>query len=509
MSTISSIGVGKTYTTINLWDAAWATGGWIGELDNSGEMLVAGGATIGSHATSSTDNIVLRCATGKSFRDNASAATNALTYNASNGEALRAVNNYSAALTVQSQFVTLDGLQIQCNGVNTIGALFGTSIAIEVNNCILSAKVTIGGTDAISRTDKITARNSLFEYLTGGSVGQGLVQGVSEVKLYFCDVVVGTAVSTAVGRGIFSNYGNVTLENVALFGNITTLIQAGGSNTNTTCMTDKAAPPSGFTTVTYANQFVSNASPWDWRAVSTADLVGAGTADSTNGATDIIKTTRPQGGTWDIGAYEYPAASGITGSAAWTEAQDIWAGSGTVLVSGSAAWTEGPDIWAGTGTVVSLITGAAAWTEAPDVWAGSGAVLVSGSAAWTEGPDIWSGTGTITLPAITGAAAWTDLQDAWSAIGNNGNIDTHDPGLRKRRKKEEERRQKQFNDERLAGEARRARVADAFEPKFEEPEQVAEPVAAASEDFRARDEAIQRRWNNDIERDDEDILVLI
>jgi concanavalin A-like lectin/glucanase superfamily protein len=115
----------------------------------------------------------------------------------------------------------------------------------------------------------------------------------------------------------------------------------------------------------------------------------------------------------------------VSGSAAWTEAQDIWSGTGTLTSSGSAAWTEAQDAWSGTGTVSNGISGSSAWTEAQDIWAGTGTVLVSGSAAWVEIQDTWAGTGSITLPTISGSAAWTESPDSWNGTGTSGAIGGH------------------------------------------------------------------------------------
>jgi hypothetical protein len=112
------------------------------------------------------------------------------------------------------------------------------------------------------------------------------------------------------GYGVY-NYGDAsTWENAAFFGVFSVL---NGSNvTFTTCATDVASPPSGVTgSLTYANQFQNTTvAGGNYRIKSGADLVGAGTADSTHGASDIAGTTRPQGGNWDIGCWQSLVAAG-------------------------------------------------------------------------------------------------------------------------------------------------------------------------------------------------------
>jgi hypothetical protein len=63
---------------------------------------------------------------------------------------------------------------------------------------------------------------------------------------------------------------------------------------------------------TYANQFQNTtAASGDWRQKTGSDLRGAGTSDSTNGATDIAGTARPQSGNWDIGCWQLQAPGAI------------------------------------------------------------------------------------------------------------------------------------------------------------------------------------------------------
>lgn len=213
----------------------------------------------------------------------------------------------------------------------------------------------------------------------------------------------------------------------------------------------------------------------------------------------------------------------VSGTAAWTEAADTWAGVGTVLVSGAAAWTEAQDTWAGAGTVASGITGTAAWVEAQDTWAGAGAVLVSGAAAWIEQQDIWSGTGSVTLPAITGTAAWTEAPDRWSGQGTNGLLIDYDTG--KRKKRADKRRDKAIAEERAKNERRRQQMLDAFERTFEGkidlPEPVLQEMVKAAEKHEnipngpnfeailANLSNIEALWREYLDKDDEEVLLLL
>lgn len=110
------------------------------------------------------------------------------------------------------------------------------------------------------------------------------------------------------------------------------------------------------------------------------------------------------------------AASGVTGTAAWTEAADTCSASGTFTTTGTASWTEDADTCAASGWI--LVTGTAAWTEAADTCAASGvSAEFVGTSAWTEAADTCAASGTSTPPAVTGTAAWTEAADTSTATG--------------------------------------------------------------------------------------------
>lgn len=109
------------------------------------------------------------------------------------------------------------------------------------------------------------------------------------------------------------------------------------------------------------------------------------------------------------------AASGVTGSAAVTEAADTASASGAVQVSGSAAATEAADTSSASATVD--VSGSAAVTEAADTSAATGAVDISGSAAVTEAADTSAASGTVSGGAATGTADVTEADDSVAASG--------------------------------------------------------------------------------------------
>jgi hypothetical protein len=99
---------------------------------------------------------------------------------------------------------------------------------------------------------------------------------------------------------------------------------------------------------------------------------------------------------------EAPDVAAFNGTVAWTgtlattEAQDVAAFTGTVAWTGTLATTEAPDIAAFTGSAAWI--GTLATTEAADVAAFNGTVAWTATLAVTEATDI---------AAFTGSAAWT------------------------------------------------------------------------------------------------------
>lgn len=124
---------------------------------------------------------------------------------------------------------------------------------------------------------------------------------------------------------------------------------------------------------------------------------------------DIIGTTRPQGGNYDIGAFERISAGGsITGTLAQIEGAETLGASGSVLISGTLASIEAGDTMMGSGSV--LISGSLARAEGSDSLSGTGSVLISGTLARTEGADTLLAIGSLLNP-ITGTLVVTEGAD--------------------------------------------------------------------------------------------------
>lgn len=265
------------------------------------------GPTLSGITTDSTRYVRIAANTGKSFKDNASKLTNALTYNAANGIAIKATN---IGLLTTVPYTVFDGLQIYRTtttasaGEYALGVI-GANSGVFIKNCIIKSNATnripvavlAGG---ISNSLIISANGGI--YVMSGSV----VSSTTVIKT-----------GGAANNAVVSDYGPPTVKDLAAFGFSSIL---GGSDTSfnvasSNNATDLASGPTNWGTGslvsrTFANQFENIGSGTeDFRVKTGADLINAGTPDATytNGL-DIIGQTRSLT-TPTIGAWEY---AGVT-----------------------------------------------------------------------------------------------------------------------------------------------------------------------------------------------------
>lgn len=116
------------------------------------------------------------------------------------------------------------------------------------------------------------------------------------------------------------------------------------------------------------------------------------------------------------------AASGtttVTGSLAKTNANDTSAASGTTTVTGSLAKTNANDTVSASGAVGSDVTGTVSYTNANDTSAASGTTTVTGSASKANANDTSAASGATT---VTGSLAKINANDTLSATGAVGSV---------------------------------------------------------------------------------------
>ncbi|HEU4854390.1 MAG TPA: hypothetical protein VFS89_03780 [Nitrosospira sp.] len=107
----------------------------------------------------------------------------------------------------------------------------------------------------------------------------------------------------------------------------------------------------------------------------------------------------------------------VTGSLAVTNANDTVSATGSPVIVGSLATTNADDTLSASGAVGSAISGTLAVTNADDTVAASGTTTVTGALAYTNAGDTLAATGSTT---VTGTLAATNANDTLAASGTAG-----------------------------------------------------------------------------------------
>lgn len=324
------IGTGGDYTTIASWFAACpadlvsTTQTWRGLLKNETFTLTTA-ITFSGITTSSTYYIELTTDTGASFADNANVQTNALRYNASNGAAIACSTNYVVPITnTASLHLRLTKLQIRLSGASASRVVEAYNNTI-IDRCLFECQVPSSRSVVLLYGSGSRASNSVLISRSNSSPGPAASIGDGS-SLYNCTLVATAATGSVALTG---SYGSPTVRNCVSFG-FTAIKSGGNTPTYTTCATEIASPPSGWTgSLTAANQVESlTDGTHDLRAKSGGSIIDAGTTDSTYAATDIAGTSRPSGASYDIGAWEFVSSGGSANGSAF--------GSGRALNGGRA-----------------------------------------------------------------------------------------------------------------------------------------------------------------------------
>lgn len=311
----NSVGPGKTYTTAQSWEDAKPSSLtavdqiWRGEAYAGAELS---GFVVSGSTTDATRYCQLVAAAGESIADHASKLTNALRYDASKGAALRSTTAWGSAITISENYFRLERMQVQHDNSNG-NAITGAGTNVTIDQCIVEAK---GGKAADLNTGAVL-KNSLLISRKGGT---DCIVALWNSTVANC-IFAAPSDITPPTYGIRRNYWSAfTAVNLGIFG-AASLATSTTGGTFTNCATDRSSPPSGFTTVAYDTSTGSGFEnttngTHDYRIKSTSALKDAGTATGAP-STDIVGTTRPQGGSYDIGVWEY-AAAGSTARTATT-----------------------------------------------------------------------------------------------------------------------------------------------------------------------------------------------
>lgn len=363
---VKTIGTGGDYTTLQAWEDACPASLvgvdqiWQGQCKNQEFTSTTTLLTVSGTTVDATRYVELTTQAGASFIDNASAATNALRYNAANGAAIRITAGYAAAINVSQNYTRINKLQIASSysGAGAAAAVqvgIGGSTNSDVNQCIMES-YSLGIAGTFASADINTIRNSLIvQKNTSASVSISKLW--NGTKAYNCTFVsLGVTLTT----GVNHQYVTSIMTNCYV-GNATA--PSNGTITKTNCFASGTG--TGYTVAPFSTATFQNITDTthDFRLKAGSGLLNVGVDDATNAATDILGTARAAS-SYDVGAYEL-ASSGVTMTMSWTEGSETVAIGANVAISGvtvAASWTEGSEVVAvvgnassGTGTITTPV----------------------------------------------------------------------------------------------------------------------------------------------------------
>jgi hypothetical protein len=323
-----------TYSTLSAWVAgipATLTQPIVGQLWNNSAITTAAGTaylTLSGHTTSGTNTITLTCAPGESFRDKLVLQGTALNASQSNGVLFQLPASAGGInyFDITDANVIFNGLQFQdpdstsnCTIINTNSGASG----FKLRNCIIDGYAQTGGAYIVAIGDAATLANCLIidrEAANANNIPIVFTAGTSVMAN--CTLVAINSQSTACATtNTNTGVASLTITNTIATGYNGFSIAAGVSGgttvnhsatSSTTVGTNSTNGTGNLFSKTAASQFVSSTT--DFRLIGTgASAYDAGATDTTDipTADDIAGTARPQSSSWDIGAWEFKAATSV------------------------------------------------------------------------------------------------------------------------------------------------------------------------------------------------------
>jgi hypothetical protein len=336
---VNTIGTGGDFSTPQLWEdslPAVLTEPMTGQLLNQEFTSAVNVLDFSAHTTSVANFILLECAAGASFMDNAAVRSNTLRYNASNGAGMRATGSgRTIRISGTCDHITFQGLQLANTGNAYQNQVFSqggaaASSSLLIKDCILEE--TIGATPVMKfdgSSSGVRIINCLIIQRSGSSHGIEWNAG-GTLEILGCTIVAPSN-NTSTGIGINKTYNIATAVNTAVFGFATDAAGLNnGTDNNATSFSDAA---SGFPdpatdhnvySVTYDNALFVQTSDaggnQDFRLLANTLLQDAGLFDS-DSSEDI--SGFPRSDPPDIGAWEAGTTGGASGNFGYLRKNDI------------------------------------------------------------------------------------------------------------------------------------------------------------------------------------------
>lgn len=382
MATIVEKTIGTTgdYATIDAWFAACpadlvaADQVWRGLLQNQ-EFVIGASLVFTGKTVDSTRYVELTTQAGASFLDHANKATNALRYNAANGAAIRLTAASTIALLIQQRYTRISKIQIQAPNIASASSAISVSgtngLYADIDKCIIEGGTTTSSNGVVLLNTSVIRNCAIIQ--NGTAAASPIINLILASTAINCTMV---SISTTLTAGIKCTYAASTVKNIYV-GNVSANV-TGTAPTKTNCYSSFAE--TGFTLAPFSTATFENitAGSVDLRLKAGSVLLDAGVTDATNSATDILGVARPQGASYDVGAYELPVASSPAAVMSWTEGTETVSVSGNVAIVGAAlavAWTEGNE-------TVSIVANSASTNgtiTTPVLKNNSGSILASES----------------------------------------------------------------------------------------------------------------------------------
>jgi len=351
-------------------------------------------------------------------------------------------SDYHGAIDIRGiDYVYLDGLQIEntyTSGSDGRGHAIYYEFAnsgghLQVHNCLLKRT---GSTANLEYPAGVNVINNGGDTITV-DVQNNIIFGdfVEGIGLYdtaadnVYNIIQNTVIDQS-GNGIVLNRNPSSLT-INMYNNIASGAgdtdyfidnSSGTFNHNGNISSDSSSPDASYQSKTVVFE---DAGSDDYRLDATdtealdsgADLSAVGVALQV----DIVGTARPQNSDWDIGAFELPAAAGVTGTGELAIGASTIAGAGALTHVGTSALSGAAGIAAGAGAITH--TGTAVLSIGASVISGTGETEVTGTGAMIAGSSVIAGAGKITRQG-TGA-----LSSAESVIAGSGTAGSPDPNL--------------------------------------------------------------------------------